>query len=208
MFNPVRRALGYRSKSRGAKRRANRQSALPALTAMRGGPIQRIALPIEKHPMGLAMPQFRSWPGIVRSPIEQPPYSVDFGIWRKGPREDQVRSVASSLGVDGLAVANIDFLAFARLLAKVGHGVAVSGFGATGFTPYLRDLILGRTQEWAGVVGGESKIQPPITGRHYVKLDGLVHAGRTLLLCEIRLFAAFGSPTYLVVAGEISTSHK
>lgn len=100
---------------------------------------------------------------------------------------------------------------FARLLAKIAHGYAVAEWGYGSFTPYLPDLILGRSNDHYYLVGGDSKIEAPIpaAGNYQLRL-GLQTLNSTtgLLIVDIRLIAPAHGPRYHVVVGAVDMQDR
>jgi hypothetical protein len=98
-------------------------------------------------------------------------------------------------------------LRFIRLLAKISHSIAVAIYGLGSFRPLLLDLILGRTQSFSDLVGGEMVTPPPMPGNptYFLTLSqGQVGgAGPWYLVVHLRLFPAFGAPLYHIVVGEM-----
>jgi hypothetical protein len=94
---------------------------------------------------------------------------------------------------------------FMCLLAKIGHGFAVAGYGADSFTPILPGYVLDKDRRLSHVIGGTTdKIQLPeganpihawqlgirsINQKHYVAV-------------HLHLFRYLGYPVYEVIAGE------
>lgn len=109
------------------------------------------------------------------------------------------------VGREGWTVGQFDAFAFARLLAKIGHGLAVAQFGAHKFSPLALDFMFGRTENLSRVVGGTFVDEPPITSVHWLRLRDHYHlpSKRRFLVAHIRLFACIGAPTYHVAVGEI-----
>ena len=160
-----------------------------------------------KHPGGLLMPQFSDPPTRLCVPPQFSPPAMNVRIWRRGPKDDQLRETAAQLGARAMGV-NVDIICFVRLLAKIAHGLAVATLSSGSFRPYLPGLILGRSQQWTPFVGGDFIDRPPTKGRHYVSLNVYDVLGRSILGCYIRLFGQLGAPTHLVAVGEMTTSDE
>jgi hypothetical protein len=94
---------------------------------------------------------------------------------------------------------------FARFLAKIAYCYTVAEWGLNGFTPFVIDLILGRSADYFYLVGGSFDIPPPIPeGGHRFEME-LKPASRAklLIVTHIRFFSSSGTPVYHVVVGEI-----
>jgi hypothetical protein len=95
---------------------------------------------------------------------------------------------------------------FARLLAKIAHGRAVSEYGLEGFKPLGLDVILGKSDDYFYTVGGSLECEPAIEGGDHILDLSILFKSPTLalLIVDIRLFSQIVSPKYTVVAGEIN----
>lgn len=93
---------------------------------------------------------------------------------------------------------------FARLLAKIAHSYVVAEYGIA-FTPFVLDIILGRSTDYFLTVGGSWDIQPAVPGGdHVINISmRVMKPAYILILGEIRLFSQIESPSYHVVVGEI-----
>ncbi len=100
---------------------------------------------------------------------------------------------------------------FMCLLAKVGHGFAVAGYGADSFNPLLPNYILDRDRCLGHVIGGTSEIIATPSPETDLNLQSSVHAwclgirsvnGKHYVSVQIHLFRYLGYPVYEVIAGE------
>jgi hypothetical protein len=97
---------------------------------------------------------------------------------------------------------------FSRLLAKIAHCYIIAEYGIDGFKPLCTDLILGKTDNWCHLVGGEFDIPPPQPGKgHITDIYLKVASPHILIIVDIRLFASNETPKYHVVAGSIDTKN-
>jgi len=94
---------------------------------------------------------------------------------------------------------------FARLLAKIGYGYVVAEYGLGAFTPYVLDIILGRSEDYFYTVGGTWDIHPPIqNGDHITNIKLMaVNQIKLQIIVDIRLFSQVSTPSYHVVVGEV-----
>jgi hypothetical protein len=100
----------------------------------------------------------------------------------------------------------INILAFARMLAKIGHSYAVAELGLDVFRPLLTDIILGKSAAAPYLVGGDASNSPlpdKELALHQVYLQLCLTSGVEYVLAAIRLFAFVGMPRYHVVVGEV-----
>jgi hypothetical protein len=93
-----------------------------------------------------------------------------------------------------------DTKAYARLLAKIAHGILVAHLGVNGFRPRLRCLILGEDDDFMRLVGGFcEEIPKPEKTDGFHKIHATRHEGDWIV--QIQLFSEFGGPVNYVVAG-------
>lgn len=94
---------------------------------------------------------------------------------------------------------------FARLLAKIGRGLAVAELGEEAFQPIpsLCDMILGRSDDLPYLVGGDFDIKPPSEHGHEFGFEYKTINERRYVVVRLRLLAWLGTPTYRVVVGEV-----
>ena len=97
---------------------------------------------------------------------------------------------------------------FARFIAKVAYGYAVAELGIDCFDPLANDIILGRSHNFFRFVGSEPREMPPSGwpggGKHHFSLAvRCVRDNVGLVVVDVKLFAAAGTPVYHAVIGEI-----
>jgi hypothetical protein len=98
---------------------------------------------------------------------------------------------------------------FARLLAKVGFGHALTALDLEDFTPVCVPYILGRKKNLSFIVGGTFDIPKPNEGLGYVLASRLFGTSdRMMLIAEVRLYANNFTPLYHVVVGEVEGRTK
>ena len=106
---------------------------------------------------------------------------------------------------------------FMRFIAKIGHGLAVANLGLDCFTPLVRDIILGRSDDYFRFVGCDDSLPPPDgewskNGQHqfFIHLHCEEVAARLVLLVVVyvKLFGDAGMPLYHVVAGEVDLQNQ
>ena len=92
-----------------------------------------------------------------------------------------------------------------RILAKIAHSYAVAELGVNGFTPFLRNIILGTDiRHIPHYVGGTREVPLASDNVYEIKLTIVESIGlRSYLLATIRLLSDVqGMPEYWVVVGE------
>ena len=102
-------------------------------------------------------------------------------------------------------IGTINILEFTRMLAKIAHSYAVAEFGLDVFTPFLPDLILGKSTITPYLVGGDKSDAPLLDSEpalHHVYWQDCLVNGVQYILVAIRLFAIFGMPRYHAVVGK------
>lgn len=189
--------MGMKSRKGGLK------DDLPLFVGMGGR--EKVTLPPEDCPALLLLPQLPDpamlWAlnGWGLPAYDHPPFLAWFNY-----KPDVLRG---RYGIDRFAAPWMNSVAFCRMVAKIGHAVAVADWGLKGFTPFLDTFLRDPDMESRSIlpfVGGT----PPNDkkpGEH-----GLLHElqaswhlieGRTLLISHVRLFAKLGAPTYVVLVG-------
>lgn len=111
-----------------------------------------------------------------------------------------------------------------QFAAKVAHGYAVACLGIDGFTPYLRDIILGQIDRSYGSFGlvpwyvgiTEAKGAPDPVALHRLGLrierrdcsitPNSPSQPRELVIVHLALFMGYNLPIYEIVVGEVSPS--
>jgi hypothetical protein len=159
---------------------------------------REIRIPAHKHPMVFVGARLTP-PGIV---FGRPPTNLFadaelvFKAWNNEVKE---------LGVvpgERLEWQGGQWGAFCKLLAKIAHGYTVSQIGLPGFSHFLPDLILGRSDLFPYYIGGdwEEPMKPPGTRLIELQLHKLNNTD--YLFVAIRLFCFLDAPQYIVVVGK------
>lgn len=106
-------------------------------------------------------------------------------------------------GIASFATAYLDNVMMCRMLAKIGHSLAVAGIGQDQFKPLLTDLIrFGTNRLDMKYVGGVLQpIARPGGPLHAVALGYRKIKKTTYVVARIQLFASHNGPTYEVVVG-------
>lgn len=94
----------------------------------------------------------------------------------------------------------------ARLIAKIAYSYAVAILGYGTFTPLVLNIILCRTNKFAYLVGGDSKLPPKTTeaGHTLGGIEFIVSPAekRARILVNVRLFGNGGFPQFHAIVGE------
>jgi len=112
---------------------------------------------------------------------------------------DQIRRI----GIGGLPILQFEPWKFGLMLAKIGHAAAVAACGAGNFTPYLPDIILGKSSLAPHFIGSTTATPAEVDGSlHEITVSLASFPSGQFIVTFIRLFAFLGAPTYAVVAGK------
>jgi len=177
------------------------------LTIEKNGKELTINLPIDRYPAILALPRFKLPAYIDKRPYDK---GIDLnGLYHILLGHKSLREVGRELNADSLTytVTYRGFkggFSFARLLAKIGYGLAIARFGANVIdTAYVLPAILGKLDDvgkWVGTEGESSRT----TGCLH---DARISVENDDIYVRIRLFACLPGmcPVYLVVVGSVPT---
>jgi hypothetical protein len=94
---------------------------------------------------------------------------------------------------------------FARLLAKIAYGYSVAELGFGTFDVFVKDIIIGQSNDYFNFVGGSYDILPPIPGGDHITNISFkfTSSKKALVIVDIRLLSQTSTPNYHVVVGEI-----
>lgn len=190
MMGPARARLGLR-------RRDRSRSTTTAHVDRHDGSSEDREVAWDEVPGALALPSFYEAPILRGAPVpEFPPCDYQFRVVAPARgMPDDARRIGVSLVADSIM--------FARMLAKIGLGVAVARIGMQGYEPLVRELILSGSDKH-GVVGGfagTDRTEPQESALHTLRLITNDGVPGSLIVAEIRLFAEFNGPTNYVVVG-------
>lgn len=148
-------------------------------------------LPIDAHPGAIILP-------IIPRASVLAPRSDDGNLVIQGMQTRILRPTPRAPdGQRHMVLQPFNPEAFARMLTKIAHGLAVAELGSATFAPLLPDFILRRRHDYAAVVG--------MTRFGRLKRGRLVHASLHLelgyIVARIQLFAQFGFAPYEIVVG-------
>ena len=186
-----------------------RPRTLPAIAVFHDGD-HEISVPTEDFAAYFPVLWFQP-PGIMVGRDPSVDVSIRGEFWRF-PSELTVTSIgAQAIVYSG----EFDFIAFARMLAKIGHAFAVAQLGIDGFVPALLDIIhkrYARLHDVWHLVGGEPQSSAPrshiiTTTLHELQLYYYPDIADGIVTCQIRLFSTLngsegqGMPIYEIVVG-------
>jgi hypothetical protein len=168
------------------------------LTATIFGEEKTIQMPTEDYPIVFCMFAYAP-PNIDAS--DGMPRVVSAALIRM--KHDE-KMLFHKYGIGAFATAYLDNVMMCRMLAKIGHALAVAEIGTGNFSPLLTDLIRkGTDRHLMRFIGGASKsVAIPPNTLHYLALGYQKIKEKTYVVAHVRLFANYGGPTYAVVVGE------
>ncbi len=136
-------------------------------------------------------------PGILRG--AEPTDRFIGTIWLKYNIEDVQKLAGPGENFDGIG--RFSPFTYGRMICKIAHSLAVAEYGLDSFTPYLPNLILGRSNELTHYVAAQVSPEPDNHGLHNVHIGWLETATPPYLVAYVRLFCNYGTPDYMVVVG-------
>ncbi|MGF1610714.1 MAG: hypothetical protein ACFCUQ_15030 [Kiloniellales bacterium] len=146
-------------------------------------------------------------PHMIALPLLPPPglaigksYGADYGfagVWQC--QLPGYRAKFDALGKNVQLSAKFELGPFSRMLAKIGHALAVAYLGYGTFEPYLPDIILGKRTNAVDYVGGAEGKLPPQDSLHGLFVGVLREHPNIIAL--VSLFQPFGAPTYRIEVG-------
>ena len=166
------------------------------LHAVNGNESRKILVASEHYPVLLALPLYAG-PNLL--PLPDCPRLIG-EPWFKFLRVDP-DILEKTYGATEYAPSSMDAHAFARLLMKVAHGLAVATYGAENFRPFLPPYILGKKKDYLTLVGSsnESSI---CEHDHELKIADFGNKPVRWIVAHLNLFAKFGAPGFRVIVGQ------
>ena len=200
MFDKLRVHLNLKQRKRTGRKKRTPADIIPVKAAINddGSVFETISVRIADFPMvGLGI----RWPlpGILRG---EAPSELLVGEQVTREREGDIKKFARP--GRGMHIGKLTPHDLALMLAKIAHAYAVAKVGEAAFKPFLPDLIRGKYNKYAYLIGGDalSPLEEQPTVVHHVHPGEVTVNGVTYLVVSIRLFAFMGLPRYLVVVGE------
>jgi hypothetical protein len=186
---PARTALRMRSRHKRSK-----PTSLPLIEVDSDGHKRTRQVLVAEHPTYIALPVFDA-PALLRG--ADTPNLLVKDVWKWLVGRSTLAEASSRLDIPIVGVqAFIDVYAFARMLAKIAHGFVVSA-GLSDIELELPSAIFADGESIGWWVGGAPDVTIREHSLHVVRVsivEGIVQV-------RIRLFAQFGGPEYLVIAG-------
>ncbi|MCJ2053696.1 HNH endonuclease [Methylobacterium sp. J-070] len=124
---------------------------------------------------------------------------IGCGFWANAP-EDEVRPYLKDENHKlRIGAVRADF--FCRMLSKIAYSFAVAEFGYGAFKPLVLPIILGKSNNYGHLVGGDP--QAPLASEHLhdVSWEYQIVRLQVYIVVNIRLFSKAGAPQYHVVVG-------
>ncbi len=163
----------------------------------------RILVPVADYPGILALPSFDP-PGIVTGREPTVGTGLVMHHWLVTNDHDKRVKRLQDAGLKGVKIYEQFALApFLRMLAKIGHAIAVAERGIDGFRPLLIDVILKGNASAPYYVGSATTRTPPAEPmKTWARIEDRTFRGKQYVVVFFRLFAYLGTPVYTVVVGE------
>lgn len=207
IFGPLR--VHYNYPTRRPKDRPDKLAV--KMRYARDGDWETVMVPIEEHPLMVQMPIFRK-PGILRG--EPNPTKNQLGrritvkMWDTPFDNTQktLEKLADKYGaVDCQVFCDMEVSKFSRMIAKIAHSFSVAEFGINNFRPMLQDIILGNSQLFTDVIGGDQcHGDEDNDGQvHDVCFEFKKFEHPNLLIAKVQLFSNLGMPVYYVAVGKL-----
>src|SRR5262249_17894893 len=175
-------------------RQPNERPATLTLTILhRDGRTEERVVAAQEFP--LIIPGLKLTPHTVLTGKSSNEISAEF--WCKFPTEEINKAGASE--TQAIRVARFNNLIFARTLAKIAHSFAVAEFGFHSFSPFLRDLILGKSDIAFRFIGGGREVSHPHPKglpRIFSRRVNIRGSGYVVLF--FTLLSRFGVPEYRI----------
>lgn len=149
-------------------------------------------LAVADHPFSMMAPRFQT-PGLllgISPSTDFPITGIDLFSDGKVPQREAERETAI------MQPFSPDITC--RFIAKIAHGAAVAELGAESFLPLLPDVIMGRTNQIAHLVGS-SNLRSRTKSENLHEITLSLRSG--YVVAHIRLFAKLGLRGYLAVVG-------
>jgi len=183
------------------RRKKARPSQLSLEYIRADGQKELVTVPTQEYPFVCTGFRF-SAPGLLRG--VQPNESAKGELVEVVIRyiEGEIRNHIKSDG-QRVKLSTVNMQQFSRMLAKIAHAYAIAEYGENSFVPMLPDLILGKSDTSAYLVGGD--VSAPLLDEpvlHHIYRQDCLSNGVEYMLIAIRLFAFVGMPRYHVVVGK------
>lgn len=185
----VRDFLGFPSRS---KQRPSRFK----LHAVNGKEDKSVIVAAEHYPVLLSLPMFAG-PNLI--PLPDCPRLIG-PPWHRFLRLNP-SILESHYGATEYAPSSINAHAFARMILKIAHGLAVATYGFDNFRSFLLPYILGQRQDYLTVLG-TSNVTDSGDADHELKMSEFGTNPARWIVAHINLFSRFGAPGYRVIVGQ------
>jgi hypothetical protein len=156
-------------------------------------------IPADDHPSGAPFPIYPV-PGILESREPRETHNITVKVIIPGIM--RLNKMMKQFPGKGVRISELNPVLFARMLAKIAHGICFGEFRGmpTGFKPLLLDVILAKSGDFTQVVGCLPEIPEPQPGvPHTVSLNRIEYDGKSFLCADLRIFAFLATPVYRLV---------
>lgn len=177
-----------------------RPDRLPIYLDLPDGTRIPIQVSASDFPIMLALPVYEPAKAMRDYPIVKPGPQQSY-VWHFQPTAAKLDEFIRTHGGTSIDVGQFEPLVFARFLAKVAHGLAVSSYGIDGFIPNTRELIRGSDTDFNRFVGAGIGDTFKDVGLHHLCAN--THNKTGDIAITIQLFANLSAPIYHVLVGRL-----
>jgi hypothetical protein len=151
-------------------------------------------IPVDQHPPCIVLPHFLQ-PGLLSNRPSDAGgiYCDGVGLYPSPEFVDRLQA----LGPRGSVYTLLRPEVFCRMLAKVAHAYTVAELGLGNFEAFLPEVILGQNPDFSNFVGSFYGEEPQADDLHTLGFSTMA----PLIVVKVRLYARYGVPSYVVVAG-------
>ena len=170
------------------------------------GKLRTVDVPVEDHPTAIFI-YAPPLPRMLRAAFPPETHGLAH-IWAHGDGANLGKTRSHTPKTQQIMIGEFNELAFARMLAKIGHSFAVAKLHPGGFHPFLTDLIREKNDVFADFIGGDPRPSPRKAVKHQMQLNRIAINGAEYAVVAVQLFAKFGAPVFQVVVGQIESPKK
>ena len=136
--------------------------------------------------------------------VSRPTFEANDGDWHCHISMADAQIASGIFGNEPFVLHHrINNVEFGRAISKIAHSFTAAILGVGGFSPYLLDIINGKSQLITHFVGcrtGES----PVYEYHSIEIgEFTLPNSKVVALVQIRLYSFSGTPVYYAIAGDI-----
>lgn len=197
MYGPLRVKKGFQT-----RRKKERPKQFHVTVYNLEGEGEQVALSVEDYPTlypAVSLPI----PGILTgAPLSEGNPEMKFHV--KADEAELVKTISAFKGKNVQVKSMLAWGEFCRLLAKIAHCYLIAIFGEQGYTPFLPDIILGRSSYLSHYVGGvpiELGLDTPASD---LAISLVKDGGTRYIVVFIQLLGRGRLPLYQVVSGLVT----